>query len=82
MTPEEIKVFEREALRRARLTSIILGFAALITVISMLYGFTQSIEAEKQSIIAQEQRERAVKQESQAAILQDQLTACQAEKIK
>lgn len=82
MTSEEIKLFQQKALRRDRITSIILGLATIITVISMLYGFTQSIEAEKQNIIAQEQREIAVKQESRSAILQDQLKACQAEKIK
>ncbi len=39
------EMLQRRMLRRARVTSLILGIAAIIAVIFMIYGFTQSIEA-------------------------------------
>ena len=43
---------EKSALRRARVTSIVLGIAAIVAVLFMIYGFTQSIEATRQRDIA------------------------------
>ncbi len=45
---EELKGLKLQALKRARMTSIVLGDAAVIAILFMMYGFTQSIEASKQ----------------------------------
>ena len=42
------EMLQRRMLRRARVTSIVLGTAAIIAVLFMIYGLTQSIEAGKQ----------------------------------
>ncbi len=49
---EELKAFKIQALKRARMTSIVLGVAAVIAILFMMYGFTQSIEASKQRDIS------------------------------
>ena len=49
---EELKAFKLQALKRARMTSIVLGGAGVIAVLFMIYGFTQSIEASKQRDIS------------------------------
>ena len=45
---EELKAFKLQALKRARMTSIVLGGAAVIAVLFMVYGFTQRIEGNMQ----------------------------------
>ena len=49
---EELQAFKLQTLKRARVTSIVLGGAAVISVLFMIYGFTQSIEASKQKDMA------------------------------
>jgi len=53
------EMLQRRMLRRARLTSIVLGTAAIIAVLFMIYGIIQSIEAGTQ-------RDAAIKNEQQA----------------
>ncbi len=60
------EMLQRRRLRRARVTSIVLGTAALIAVLFMIYGFTQSIEAGRQRDIAEKQRLIAVAGEKTA----------------
>ena len=76
-TEEELKLYERQALKRARITSIILGLAAVITVLSVIYGTTQSIEAGKQSDLV---AVAVMNSQKEIIILKEQLAACQAEK--
>ena len=49
---EELQAFKLQTLKRARVTAIVLGCAAVISVLFMVYGFTQNIEATKQKDIA------------------------------
>ncbi len=60
------EMLQRRMLRRARVTSIVLGTAAVIAILFMIYGFTQSIEAGRQRDIAEGQRAEAVKNEQLA----------------
>lgn len=45
---DELKAFKLQTLKRARVTAVVLGLSAVIAVLFMIYGFTQSIEAQKQ----------------------------------
>ncbi len=71
------------ALKQARRTSIILGAAAVITVIFMIYSFTQSIEAERQRIEAAKYREikdiEITKVKNELTSLKEQLRKCETE---
>ncbi len=62
------EMLQRRMLRRSRVTSVVLGTAALIAVLFMIYGFTQSIEANKQ-------REAALKGQREANINRDEANA-------
>ncbi|HRI77987.1 MAG TPA: hypothetical protein PLR06_00500 [Cyclobacteriaceae bacterium] len=76
-TDEEIKEFEENALRRARITSIMLGLSAVVTVLFMIYGFTQSIEAQRQQDL---RYELEVSSKKEITNLKEQLAQCQSEK--
>ncbi len=45
---EELKAFKLQTLKRSRVTSIVLGSAAVIAVLFVVYGFTQNIEVNRQ----------------------------------
>ena len=45
---DELKNFKLQTLKRARVTAVVLGLNAVIAVLFMIYGFTQSTEAQKQ----------------------------------
>jgi WD40 repeat protein len=62
------EMLQRRMLRRARVTSLILGIAAIIAIIFMIYGFTQSIEAGRQSLEAGKQRDIAISNENKAVL--------------
>ena len=74
---EEIKTYkqliEKQMLRNARIMSFILGAAAMVTVVAMIYGFTQSIEASRQNII----RERL---DAEIISLTESLRKCESQK--
>ena len=53
------EMLQRRRLRRARVTSIILGSAAIIALFFFFYGLTQQFKAEKQAIEATKQEELA-----------------------
>ena len=76
---EELIQFKHQMLKRSRITSIVLGLAAVIAVLFMVYGFTQNIEAGRQrdlSIVAM------VESQKEIAILKEQLAQCESEKNK
>lgn len=54
------EMLQRRMLRRARITSVVLGIAAVIAVMFMLYGFAQSIEANKQRLNAESKEKEAI----------------------
>jgi ABC-type oligopeptide transport system ATPase subunit len=60
------EMMQRRMLRRARVTSVILGIAALIAVLFFVYGLTQQLQAEKQAVIAKEQEGQALKARDEA----------------
>lgn len=60
------EMLQRRMLRRARVTSIVLGTAAIIAVLFMIYGFTQSIEAGKQRDIAVNNEKKAIEAKVEA----------------
>jgi WD40 repeat protein len=55
------EMMQRRMLRRARITSVVLGIAAVIAILFFVYGFTQQLAAEKQTILAKEQGIQAIK---------------------
>ncbi len=57
------EMLQRRMLRRARITSVILGTAAVIAIIFMIFGFTQLIEAETQRREAEKQTKKAIENE-------------------
>jgi hypothetical protein len=92
---EEFQVYksdyDKKLLKRARVQSIILGLAATITVLAMLYGMIQNIEAKTQrnSAIANEQKAIEAKLEAdkqrgiaagEIAALRTELASCKAGK--
>ena len=81
LTPEEFEELKKLALRRARITSIVLGTAAVVAVLSMVYGFTQSIEASKQRDIAI-MREFAADSAKNDALHQKELAEAELRKCK
>ena len=60
------EMLQRRALRRARVTSVVLGTAAVIAVLFMIYGFTQSIEATRQRDIAVDKEKQAIEAKEEA----------------
>lgn len=64
---EELRELKRVQAKNARLTSWVLGFAGLVAIMFMLYGFAQSIEANKQRMIAEAYEKEALK--AQARLL-------------
>ncbi len=60
------EMLQRRMLRRARITSVVLGIAAIIAIMFMLYGFAQSIEANKQRLAAESGEKKAQLAEKEA----------------
>lgn len=83
------ELLQRRQLRRARAFSVVLGIAAVIAILFMIFGYMQSIEAEAQAelarqkeraaLIAEEdairQRDRAEESRKQAILSQQQTAA-------
>ena len=72
-TEEELKAYKLQMLKRNRISSVVLGSAAVVSVLFMIYGFTQSIEADKQ-------RFSAIESEKSATIYKEQLEKCESGK--
>jgi ABC-type oligopeptide transport system ATPase subunit len=56
------EMLQKRMLRRARATAIILGIAALIAMLFFTFGYLQTIEAEKNALLADQRRLEAEKQ--------------------
>ena len=65
------ELLQRRALRRARAFSVVLGIAAVIAILFMIYGFTQSIEAQHQAELALAGEKRALLAEKDAIDARD-----------
>lgn len=65
------ELLQRRALRRARVFSLILGIAAIIAILFMIYGFMQSAEAQRQEEIARQGERRALLAEKDAIDARD-----------
>ncbi len=64
-TEEENKIkAQKRQLRRSRITAMILGTAAIISLFFMLYAFVKQMEAEKNRQEADAQREEATRQQT------------------
>ena len=72
----ELEDYKKLMLKKARLTSIVLGLAAVIAILFMVYGFTQTIEAHRQRDLDREESQKEI------SILKAQLAQCQSEKNK
>jgi hypothetical protein len=67
LSDEENKIrMQKRQLKRSRITAMILGVAAIISLGFMLYAFTKKLEADNQTIIAEEQKIIAVEKEAEA----------------
>ncbi len=82
-TAEEEKrvLLQKRALRRARVVQIILGTAAIISLIIMVYAFDLQQKAEKQKLLAVANAEEAERQ-SQIAKEQEQLAVAAAQRAE
>ncbi len=65
------ELLQRRALRRARAFSVVLGIAAIIAILFMIYGFMQSIAAERQTELAKLGERRALLAEKDAMDARD-----------
>ncbi|MDZ7737545.1 MAG: hypothetical protein U5K32_00435 [Bacteroidales bacterium] len=67
LAEEENKIrAQKRQLRRSRITAIILGTAAIISMFFMLFAFVKQVEAEKNRQEAEQQRERATTEQQRA----------------
>ncbi len=76
------ELLQQRALRRARTFSVILGIAAIIAILFMIYGFTQSIEAQRQTDIARNREKQALLAEEDAIRARDRAEESQKETLK
>jgi len=67
---EELKTLKQGMLKRVRRQAVFLAVAAVVTLISGVFGFTQNIESKKQRYVA-------VSNQEQIVDLQQQLSNCQ-----
>jgi hypothetical protein len=65
------EMMQRRMLRRARITSVVLGIAAVIAILFFVYGFVQQLEADKQYILAKVQETQAIKARDDANSAKD-----------
>lgn len=70
---DEFKEFKRKQLKRARVTALVLGATAVLCILFMIYGFTQSIEANRQRDLNESMRMKTQQ-------LEQELVKCQEEK--
>ncbi|MEO1055259.1 MAG: High-affnity carbon uptake protein Hat/HatR, partial [Bacteroidota bacterium] len=73
------EMLQKRLLRRTKIVAIILGIAAVISILFFVYAITQQIEAENQKNEAELQRDRALEQEK---IAEDNAQLANAEKQK
>ena len=68
---------EEQLVKKARMQSFVLGAAAVIAIIFMIYGFTQSIEADRQRMQLKKMTEI---KDAEITALQGKLKECEAGK--
>jgi hypothetical protein len=68
------RLLEKEMLKKARIQSVILGTAGIIAIIFMIYGFTQSIEADRGRMELEKMTEI---KDAEIATLQGKLKECE-----
>ena len=77
---EENKVkLQRRALRRTRITALILGAAAILSIGFMLFALDQKVEADKQRVVAEEQ---TVEAKTQRAIAVENEGIANSERVR
>ncbi|NOY37431.1 MAG: hypothetical protein GXO83_07625 [Chlorobi bacterium] len=77
---EENKIrMQRRALRRTRITALVLGVAAILSIGFMLFALDQRVKAEKQRLFAVEKQAEA---EKQTKLAQDNFNRAEMEKAK
>lgn len=76
------ELLQRRALRRARAFSIVLGIAAVIAILFMIYGFQQSIVAETQAELARQKERAALLAEEDALRQRDRAEIARKEAIE
>ncbi len=57
---------QKRALKRARITALVLGSAAVISIAFLIYAFSQKVRAEREEVRANEQRDLAIQNEQLA----------------
>ncbi len=75
------EMLQRNALRRARAFSVVLGIAAIIAILFMIYGFMQSIRAQEQAELAQQGQRKALLAEQDALLQRDRAEEAKKEAI-
>ncbi len=68
-----------KSLRRARIGLAILSFT---TVLFLIYGATQSIEAQRQADLARQKEKKALQAEEEAIVARDRAEFCKHELAK
>lgn len=77
---EENKVkLQRRALRRTRITALVLGAAAILSIGFMLFALDQKVEADKQRVVAEDQ---TVEAKTQRAIAVENENIANFEKVR
>lgn len=76
------EMLQKRVLRRARVTAIVLGIAALIAILFFVFAQIQTIEAEKNELAANTQREVADKERTKAVEQTKIATQQKAEAVK
>lgn len=61
-------MMQRRVLRRTRATAVILGIAAVIAILFMVFAYMKMLEADKQTMLAQVQQKEAMKQKNIAVV--------------
>ena len=84
---EELKLVKQQQLKRARVTAVVLGLSSVIVVLFMMYGFTQSIEAQRQrdlamvkEILVSNAKAEIIKVKEELMNLKEQLAKCESSK--
>lgn len=66
------EMMQRRVLRRTRATAIVLGIAAVIAILFMVFAYIQMLKADEQSLIAESRRTDAENQRNVAQRLQEE----------
>jgi energy-coupling factor transporter ATP-binding protein EcfA2 len=76
------EMMQRRVLRRTRITAIILGIAAIIAILFMVFAYIKKIEADRQTDLAIERGEEAERQRNFALIERNRADSLRGEAVK